>query len=144
MEPGSWLVNVPLSWSSSSQSGTEAGSIGDASLLYVPPVEQRRSTYTLTTGQGFSENWIVVSMVQGGSAWIDGDEVGAPIGCAGPAVDGVLDGITYESWTCPVSDGSHTVWSAATKAAATEPIAVSVYGYYNAGSYAYAGGAGLE
>jgi hypothetical protein len=124
--------------------GTQAGGIGDSAMLYVPPVEQRRATYTLTTGQGFSENWVVLGMAEGTPVWLDGAPVDSSIGCDGPTTDGTLDGTTYISWTCPISDGVHDVASAAIAADATAPIAATVYGYYSAGSYAYPAGAGLD
>ncbi len=124
--------------------GTEAGSIGDTSLLYVPAVEQRQAAYTLTTGEGFSENWIVISAVEGTEPKVDGQDMAAA-SCDGPVTDGVYEGQTYVSWTCPVSDGAHDVYSG-TSVTDLEgpPIATFVYGYYSAGSYAYPGGSGLD
>jgi hypothetical protein len=124
--------------------GTEAGSIGDTSLLYVPAVEQRQAGYTLTTGEGFSENWIVISGVQGTEPKVDGQGMSAA-GCSAPVTDGVYAGETYVSWTCPVSDGVHDVYSGTSvNDLEGPPIATFVYGYYSAGSYAYPGGAGLD
>lgn len=88
-----------------------------------------------TQAGGFSENWVVLGMPEGTSAWVDGASVDSSAGCDGPTTDGLLDGITDISWTCPISDGVHHVASAARVADATAPIAATVYGYYNAGSY---------
>ena len=116
--------------------GSDAGYIGDNSLLYVPPVEQRRDSYIFTTGQGFSEHWAVVSMEDGTSASIDGVPVDAS-SCSGPATDGVLNTITYVTWTCEISEAVHGLQADA-------DVGLLVYGYYNAGSYSYPAGAGLE
>ena len=113
-----------------------AGLSGDSSLMYVPPVAQRLDSYIFTTGQGFSSNHVVISMVEGTVAAVDGTELSLA-GCAGPMVDGVYDAQTYQSWTCDIADGAHSV-------SADAPVAIYVYGYYNAGSYAYAGGASLQ
>ncbi len=123
--------------------GTEAGSIGDSSLLYVPSVEQRQASYTFTTGEGFSENWVVISGVEGTAPQLDGADMGTS-GCSGPVTDGVHGAETYVSWTCPVADGAHRVWTGAEFNAEGPPVAIFVYGYYNAGSYAYPGGSGLD
>jgi hypothetical protein len=123
--------------------GTSAGYIGDSSMLYVPAAEQRRADYTLTTGEGFSENWLVLSIADGTTLYVDGQQV-TSTWCEGPAVEGSLDGTDYVAWQCPIQDGAHRVASAVDPLLATEPFGVSVYGYYSAGSYAYPGGAGLE
>ncbi|MBE7452302.1 MAG: hypothetical protein HS111_26490 [Kofleriaceae bacterium] len=39
--------------------------------------------------------------------------------------------------TCRISEGKHTVEG-------SEPFGLSVYGYYNVGSYAFAGGADVK
>jgi len=116
--------------------GTDAGNIGDNSLLYVPPVEQRRDNYVFTTGQGFTEHWAVVSTVAGTSADIDGTAIDSTW-CSGPATDGDLNGDTYVTWTCPITEAAHTFTSSAN-------AGLAIYGYYSAGSYAYPAGAGLE
>lgn len=123
--------------------GTSAGGIGDTDLLPVPAVEQRQADYTITTGEGFSENWVVISAVSGTSVFVDGTETAASW-CDGPATDGSFGGDTYIAWTCPLADGVHRIASDADPFYATDPIGVAVYGYYSAGSYAYPGGAGLE
>lgn len=123
--------------------GTSGGGIGDSSLLPVPALEQRRADYTITTGEGFSENWVVLSMEQGAEAWVDGAAVDGTW-CDGPATDGTIGGATYVAWTCPIGDGVHRVASASDPFYAEAPLGVAVYGYYSAGSYAYPGGAGLE
>jgi len=116
--------------------GTDAGDIGDNSLLYVPPVEQRQDEYVFTTGQGFSEHWAVVSMPQGTTASIDGTTIDNTW-CDGPNAEGTLNTLVYEAYTCPITETAHTL-------VADDVVGLAVYGYYSAGSYAYPGGAGLE
>jgi len=47
---------------------------------------------------------------------------------------GTLNSKTYNALRCPVADGPHTI-------TASEPVGISVYGYYSVGSYGYPGGA---
>ena len=123
--------------------GTEGCYVGDSALLYVPALEQRRPLYIFTTGQGFSENWAVLSVPQGVTALLDGMPVATPM-CSGPHPEGTIDGVVYEGWTCPIEDGVHMAHSGDDPDTATENIAVYVYGYYSAGSYAYPAGADLR
>ena len=113
-----------------------SGTTGDSSMIYVMPAEQRRPEYTFTTGEGFTTNYVVVSMIDGTHAELDGTELSAA-GCVGPTSDGVLLGEAYVAWTCAIADGVH-------KVSADLDVAIYVYGYYSAGSYAYPGGAGVE
>jgi hypothetical protein len=50
---------------------------------------------------------------------------------------GAIQGVPYEQVTCPLGEGRHT-------AAADRPFGLSVYGYYNVGSYAYIGGSDIK
>jgi hypothetical protein len=109
---------------------------GDPDMMYVPPVEQRRTTYIFTTGERFSENWAVISMPEGASATLDGVDVAGS--CRSPLTDGSLEGTTFRAYYCPISDGRHEV------EADNPQVGVIVYGYYNAGSYAYPAGAELR
>lgn len=111
------------------------GAGGDGDMMYVPPVEQRRTNYIFTTGVGFSENWAVVSMPEGASATIDGLDVATT--CAPTYLDGEIEGTTYRAYHCVIVDGRHEV------IADTLPVGVIVYGYYNAGSYSYPAGSNL-
>jgi len=109
----------------------EAG--GDSDMVYIPPVEQRRGTYIFTTGEGFSENWAVVSMPEGASATIDGNDVATT--CRPSYDDGRLDGVLYRAYHCEIADGRHEV-----DATGGEPVGVMVFGYYSVGSYQYPAG----
>ncbi len=128
--------------------GTDAGNAyqganGDSALLYVPALEQRRPVYLFTTGEDFAVNWAVISKPQGVPAMLDGVPVDVPM-CNGPLLDGNIDGVIYETWTCEIADGVHQVHSGDSPETAVDDIAVYVYGYYNAGSYAYPAGADLR
>ncbi|MBI5501094.1 MAG: IgGFc-binding protein [Deltaproteobacteria bacterium] len=109
---------------------------GDADMVYIPPVEQRRNTYIFATGEGFSENWAVVSIPEGTTATIDGDDVAST--CTRTYDDGVLDGLSYRAYHCPIADGRHDVTSTPTS------VGVMVFGYYNAGSYQYPAGSEMR
>ncbi len=124
------------------EAGNTNVNIGDAALLYVPAVDQRRGLYVFTTGEGFESNWAVISMPQGTEARIDGLDVATT--CDGPKTDGVMDSVTYQSWTCQIDDGAHVVHSGPAPEEAETPIGVFVYGYYYAGSYAYPAGSDLR
>ncbi|HUT76967.1 MAG TPA: hypothetical protein VM285_04735, partial [Polyangia bacterium] len=119
---------------------------GDAALLYVPAVDQRRALYIFTTGQGFSSNHAVISAPVNTPLMINTWDVSQV--CDGPLSDGslILEDVEYdfESWECQIPDGAHMVHSGATPEEATVPIGVFVYGYYNAGSYSYPAGSDLR
>ncbi|HCP46646.1 MAG TPA: hypothetical protein DIU15_11415, partial [Deltaproteobacteria bacterium] len=117
---------------------------GDSSLLYVPPVLQRKNDYVFTTGEGFQSNWAVISMPEGITASLDGAELSTLSGCSGPEPEGSLGTTGYEAWTCSITDGVHRIWSGAGADPGAENIGVLVYGYYAAGSYSYPAGAGLQ
>jgi hypothetical protein len=106
---------------------------GDSDMVYIPPVEQRRGTYIFTTGEGFSENWAVVSMPEGASATIDGADVAGT--CHPSYPDGTLDGVMYRAYHCQIADGRHDV-----TATGEQPVGVMVFGYYAVGSYQYPAG----
>ena len=50
---------------------------------------------------------------------------------------GTINGISYTSLTCPMSEGKHTVSS-------DKPVGLTVYGSYNVGSYGYPGGSDVK
>ena len=67
-----------------------------------------------------------------------GDGLGLDLmaGCTEGEI-GELDGTMFRQVTCAVGEGSHRVES-------DRPLGLTVYGYYNVGSYAYPGGSDLE
>lgn len=104
-------------------------------MIPVPAVEQRRGYYLFTTGEGFSENWAVVSTPDGTSATIDGADVAAT---CDDWTDGTLDAVTYRAYYCAIADGTHVVDAGDT------PVGVTVWGYDDAGSYGYPAGSDLR
>jgi len=110
---------------------------GDAEMIYFPSVEQRRNTYIFCTGVGFDEDWAVVSIPQGQTALIDGEPLATA--CGSPRTDGELEGVNYVSYYCRIADGRHEVTSEGDVV-----VGVTVYGYYNAGSYGYPAGSNLR
>jgi IgGFc binding protein len=117
---------------------------GDSALLYVPAVDQRRGLYVFTTGKGFSSNWAVISMPHGAEVKIDNQAITATPDCNGPRIDGDLNGVTFEEWTCKIKDGVHLIHTGPTPEETNDVIGVYVYGYYSAGSYAYPAGSDLR
>ncbi|MBI5487736.1 MAG: IgGFc-binding protein [Deltaproteobacteria bacterium] len=109
---------------------------GDSDMVYIPPVEQRRNTYIFATGEGFSENWAVVSIPDGVTATIDGDDVEST--CRPSYTDGDLDGSTYRAYHCLIEDGRHDVTSTGGE------VGVMVFGYYAVGSYQYPAGSEMR
>ncbi|MCB9595572.1 MAG: IgGFc-binding protein [Sandaracinaceae bacterium] len=112
---------------------------GDPSMILFPPYEQYRESYVFLTPSTFSANYVVVSMPTGTTVLLDeqdilGDEF--MMLCTYENA-GEIDGTMYQAVTCPVTEGAHTIDS-------TLPVGISVYGYYNVGSYGYAGGSDLE
>lgn len=112
---------------------------GDPSMILFPPYQQYRESYVFLTPSTFSADYVVVSAPQGTEVLLDGRNINAdefdPL-CSYELV-GELDGQTYQAITCPVTAGAHTI-------DATLPVGIMVYGYYNVGSYGYAGGSELE
>ncbi len=107
--------------------------IGDPSLTMFPPVEQYRNQYVILTPGSWNQNWVVIAAEQGTDVSIDGTPTN---GC--PAqIAGTLGGKTYESRKCPLTEGAHNLTS-------DKPFGVVAYGYGNAGSYAFAGGADVK
>jgi hypothetical protein len=115
------------------------GNGGDPSMILYPPYQQYRESYVFLTPSTFSADYVVVSAPQGTEVLLDGRNINGdefdPL-CAYELI-GELDGQTYQAITCPVEDGAHTV-------DASLPVGIMVYGYYNVGSYGYAGGSDLE
>jgi len=106
---------------------------GDPALTVFPPVEQYRTEYVFLTPGSWIENWVVIAAEVGKSVTLDGK---APAGCiVEPA--GTVDMITYEARRCPLSEGVHSLSGEA-------PFGIVAYGYGNAGSYAFAGGANVK
>lgn len=106
---------------------------GDPALTVFPPTEQYRTEYVILTPGSWNSNHVVISAEVGSEVLLDGNPT---TGCV-VTLAGDIDGKTYESRRCPVTEGVHGLTGAA-------PFGVVAYGYGNAGSYAFAGGADVK
>ncbi len=107
--------------------------IGDPSLTVFPPTEQYRTDYVFLTPSSWTQNWVVIAAQVGAQVTLDG----APTDNCHTEPAGTLEGATYESRRCPVSDGVHRLTG-------PKPFGIVAYGYGSAGSYAFAGGADVK
>jgi len=116
-----------------------SGHGGDPSMILFPPFQQYREDYVFLTPSTFSADYVVISMPVGTSVLLDGEDINGDefMMLCTYELAGEIDGTMYQAVTCPVEDGAHTI-------DATMPVGISVYGYYNVGSYGYAGGSDLE
>jgi hypothetical protein len=115
------------------------GAGGDPSMLLFPPYQQYRTLYAFLTPSTWAENYVVFSAPVGTVTLLDGLDVrGTEFSSLCHYEDaGDLDGVVYQAITCPVNAGSHVVEG-------DLPVGIMIYGYYNVGSYGYAGGSDLE
>lgn len=102
---------------------------GDPSLTVFAAADQFRSTYTFAVPVSWAENWLVFALREGSSVTVDGT---TPNACDTRPI-GQVAGSPWTGMTCKVDPGAHTVSS-------TDPFSVAVYGYGEAGSYAFIGG----
>jgi hypothetical protein len=116
-----------------SQGYVDGGYLGDPALTVYPPVDQYRSEYIILTPGSWDQNWVVISAPVGSSVTIDG---AAPSGCR-VEPGGTIDGVTYESRVCALTEGTHSLSGDA-------PFGIVAYGYAGAGSYAFVGGADVK
>ncbi len=112
------------------------GFTGDPSLVIFPSAEQHRKDYVFLVPSTFRTNFFVLAKPVTGTFTADGRTLGEFVGCVTEPI-GMVHGIAYEQVTCPVAEGQHTV-------AGSEAFGITVYGYYNVGSYAFAGGSDLK
>jgi IgGFc binding protein len=116
-----------------SQGYVEGALKGDPALTVLPPVEQYRSEYIILTPTSWIENWVVIAAEVTAEVTIDG---AVPTSCIlGDIVD--LDGVDYQARRCPLAEGAHNL-------SGDSPFGIVAYGYGNAGSYAFAGGADVK
>jgi len=121
-----------------SQHFVKHGYIGDPSQLLLPAAEQFRSDYVFLIPGTFQSNYIVLAKPVDAMVVLDGMALAQveQSGCyTGPI--GLVDGVMYDQVTCPAMEGHHTV-------SADKPFGLSVYGYYNVGSYAFVGGSDVK
>lgn len=115
--------------------------VGDPALTIFAPVEQYREEYIFLVPDSWNENWVVLAARTGGTYALDSQPL--PSGCV-TASAGTLDGVSYETITCPVGEGAHVLTSGAVEGGSATPFGLMAYGYGTAGSYAFAGGADVE
>ena len=111
------------------------GYIGDPSSLLMPAAEQFRSSYVFLVPGTFQSNYMVLAKPVNAMVMFDGAPL-ATGGCRSGAI-GMVAGVMYDQITCPASEGHHVV-------SADQPFGLSVYGYYNVGSYAFVGGSDVK
>jgi hypothetical protein len=113
------------------------GYIGDPSLLMIPAAEQHRKDYVFLVPATFQDNYMVLAKPTDAMVILDGMPLAmVEFGCATAPI-GTVDGTDYDQITCKLADGQHTV-------GADKPFGLSVYGYYNVGSYAFVGGSDVK
>lgn len=118
-----------------SQGYIPQGGIGDPTFVVFPAADQHRKEYVFLVPTTFQDNYMVLAKPDTASVEIDGS------GEFGPDCDirpiGPVNGIQYEQMTCAMAEGVHRV-------VASEPVGLTVYGYYNVGSYGYPGGSDVK
>jgi len=114
------------------------GGIGDASQLLLPAAEQFRKEYVFLVPATFTKNYGVLARPVGSTTLLDGLNLdGVEFSTCVKASIGMVAGVDYEQLTCPLTEGKHAV-------TASVPFGLSVYGYYNVGSYAFVGGSDVK
>jgi hypothetical protein len=112
------------------------GYIGDPSSLLMPAAEQFRQSYVYLVPGTFQSNYIVVAKPTDANITLDGTPLGQISGCyAGPV--GMVNNTMFDQLTCPAMEGHHVI-------SGDKPFGLSVYGYYNVGSYAFVGGSDVK
>jgi hypothetical protein len=121
-----------------SQRFVKQGYIGDPSQILHPAAEQHRKSYVFIVPATFTSNYIVMAKPKAAQVVLDGVSLAMAelSGCVYAPI-GVVAGTEYEQITCPATEGHHTV-------TADMPFGLSVYGYYNVGSYAFVGGSDVK
>lgn len=118
-----------------SQDLTQNG-IGDPTFIIFPAAEQHRKSYVFLVPTTFDNNYMVLTMPEDASVELDGQNIGGLMTCETARI-GVVAGKSYVQKTCLVSEGVHRVNS-------EDPMGLTVYGYYSAGSYGYPGGSDVK
>jgi hypothetical protein len=120
-----------------SQQFIPMGYIGDPSLLTIPAAEQHRKQYVFLVPTTFRDNYIVVARPTTANISLDGTPLtGMETGCyTGPV--GMIGTVLYDQITCKVTEGQHSL-------VGDVGFGLSVYGYYNVGSYAFVGGSDVK
>ncbi len=112
------------------------GGTGDPTFVVFPAAEQHRKEYVFLVPTTFSSNYMVLSKQENATIDIDGSPLAEFNNCTTAPI-GQVNGINYEQMTCPMTEGVHTVKS-------NKAMGLTVYGYYNVGSYGYPGGSDVK
>lgn len=112
------------------------GGIGDPDLVVFPPAEQQRDHYLFLVPPTWEQNYMALAVPEGAQVSVDGLGLDLMAGCYDGEI-GEMEGTMFRQVTCAVGEGAHRVES-------DRPLGLTVYGYYNVGSYAYPGGSDLE
>jgi hypothetical protein len=129
VEVGSFLVP---------QHFVKHGQIGDPSQITLPAAEQFRKDYVFLVPSTFQDNFMAIAKPADAMVILDGiplAQIEFSMCTTGPI--GTVAGTLYDQVTCRLSEGQHTV-------AADKPFGLSVYGYYQVGSYAFVGGSDIK
>ncbi len=113
------------------------GGIGDPTMVIFPAAEQHRDRYVFLIPTTFEKNYMVLAMPQGAGVQVDGQGLGEFNADCTTEDIGELQGTFYVQLTCLMSEGVHRV-------EADHPVGLTVYGYYNVGSYGYPGGSDVR
>src|SRR5262249_8257253 len=113
------------------------GYIGDPSLLMIPAAEQHRKDYVFLVPATFQDNYMVLAKPTAANVILDGLPLAMVESGCYTAPIGTVAGVDYAQITCRLAEGHHT-------ATADLPFGMSVYGYYNVGSYAFVGGSDVK
>jgi len=110
---------------------------GDPEFIIYPPAEQYRSEYIFLVPPTFDKDYCVIATPSNATITLDGQTLGELDTRCTRHPAGTLAGIEYDALRCELSDGVHHVTSSL-------PVGVTVYGYYNVGSYGYPAGADVK
>ena len=115
------------------------GFTGDPDQVIIPAAEQHRKDYVFLVPSTFQKNFVVFAKpVTGANIKLDGVLLESPeFGNCVKAPIGTVQGIAYEQFTCPITDGRHV-------ASGDLPFGLTIYGYYSVGSYAVVGGSDVK
>ncbi|MCD6498482.1 MAG: IgGFc-binding protein [Deltaproteobacteria bacterium] len=120
-----------------SQGFIPQGGIGDPTFVVFPPAEQHRLSYVFLIPTTFEKNYMVLAMPAAADVHIDGHTIGEFNTTCETETIGTLNNTLYSQLTCLMDEGVHKVES-------NVPVGLSVYGYYNVGSYGYPGGSDIK
>jgi IgGFc binding protein len=114
------------------------GYTGDPSQIMIPAAEQHRKDYVFLVPATFQYNYGVFAKPVAAHLTVDGVALdGVEFSNCVKAPIGTVMGTMYEQVTCPLAAGHHRVQG-------DMPFGLSVYGYYNVGSYAFVGGSDVK